>query len=83
MGFDAGYRRFKARVARDLAFVRAHESDAHRVTADKDWGKSFRSRPGSADYKAHCTCGWTSSRWYYDEEQAVAGAARHLREANR
>jgi len=74
------YRRFEARVARDLAYVEAHQSPEHQVTAYRDMGKFFRSRNGSANYRGVCTCGWQSSKYYYDEKQARAGAARHLRE---
>lgn len=61
--------------------VRGARVPGHAVTAEKDYGKSFRSRPGSADWKAQCECGWVSSGWHYGEDDALASAERHLSQA--
>lgn len=44
----------------------------------KDYGKSFRSRPGSADWRAGCSCGWQSSGYYYGRSEAEKAFTRHL-----
>jgi hypothetical protein len=63
--------------------VRQASVPGHEVTAEKDWAKAFASRPGSDDWKAHCTCGWASSGWHHGEVEALASADRHLRAEKR
>lgn len=46
----------------------------------QDMGKFFRSRPGSADYRAACSCGWVGSTWYYKSETDAA-FKRHAKRA--
>lgn len=69
----------RRRAAAD--FVRNAQIPGHVVTAEQDWGKAFRSRPGSDDWKARCSCGWESSAYQHGETEALASAARHLRTA--
>jgi len=77
---DSVDRYMKRRRAAAL-FVRNADVPGHTITTGMDWGKAFRSRPGSADYKAYCTCGWESSGWHYGEMEAFASAERHVRAA--
>jgi hypothetical protein len=73
--------RHRERRLAEYARIRALSTPEHTVSVDKDWGKAFRSRPGSADWLAQCSCGWQSSRHYYGETEAWLGAERHLRRA--
>ena len=50
----------------------------HRVLVEKDYGKSFRSRGGSADWIVSCSCGWRYSRHAYGRVHAKEIAERHL-----
>lgn len=52
--------------------------EEHHDRSYKDYGKSFRSRPGSADWRARCSCGWEGKVWYYGKSAARAGWDRHL-----
>ena len=70
------------RLAQEAA-MRALSTPEHKLDAEKDWSKAFRSRPGSADWRATCSCGWQSSGYYYSEGQALEGAVRHLKRAAR
>jgi hypothetical protein len=67
------------RRRRNADIVRNAQVVGHAVIAEQDWGKSFRSRPGSADWKAHCECGWSSSAWHYGETEALASALPHIK----
>ena len=67
----------------EQARIRALSTPEHKIDATKDWNKAFRSRPGSADWRAVCSCGWQSSAYYYGEDLALAGAERHLRRHRR
>lgn len=80
MSGDSVARYLKRRLAA-AEYVRASRVPGHEVTAEMDWGKAFRSRPGSADWKAHCSCGWSSSEYQYGEMEALASAERHVRTA--
>lgn len=71
-------RRTKAAKEVGRARVPGHEVGAHR-----SYDKSFRSRPGSADFKAYCSCGWESSGWHYGATDALASALRHIRAARK
>lgn len=67
------------RDAREAAWAKEQDIDGHAIDVDHSYGKFFRSRPGSADWKPSCSCGWVSSQWCYGEQDAWARAAWHLR----
>lgn len=69
---------YVARHRQQAEFARTAEVPGHHVAAAKDWGKAFASRPGSADWRASCTCGWEPKTTYYGEIEAMAAAGRHL-----
>lgn len=71
--------RYLKRRRAEARFVRESKLEGHSVVAKQDMGKFFRSRPGSANWKAHCDCGWTSSTYHYGETEALASAARHIK----
>jgi hypothetical protein len=72
-----------------FAYVRKHEGQAqfaretdvpgHNVDTGRDMDKFFRSRPGSADHRAWCSCGWAPKITYYGEMEALAACGRHLK----
>jgi len=64
-------------------YVARSSVPGHAVHAEKDWHHAFAARNGSPDYKAHCSCGWSSSGWHYGETEALASAYRHVRAAIR
>lgn len=73
--------RYLKRRRKAAEFVRTANVPGHAVHADMSYGKAFASRPGSADWKAHCECGWSSSAWQYGEMESLASAERHIKAA--
>jgi hypothetical protein len=76
---------YMARIGREQKWAQEHrEHDKqHQLEVEFDYNKSFNSRPGSDDWLAKCSCGWTSSKYYYGSDEAWAGAGRHLRKVMR
>ena len=64
-------------MTRSRAKLVAH-APGHALTVEKDYGKSFRSHTGSADWKLTCSCGWVYSRWCYGPGDATGPANRHI-----
>lgn len=78
---DDSIGRYLTRRRAAAEFVENSRVPGHEVTARIHYDKAFASRPGSADWKAHCSCGWSSSGWHYGEMESLASAARHIRAA--
>ena len=71
------------RHRKQAEFARTAQVEGHSVSAGMDWAKAFASRPGSADWKASCTCGWGPKTHYYGDTEALAACGRHLQDVIR
>lgn len=58
-------------------------TNEHTITIERDWSKAFRSRPGSADFRVSCSCGWTYSGFAYGPKDGEEIGARHIRRARK
>lgn len=74
--------RYVARHKAQADYARSADIPGHQVTATMDYRKMFASRPGSADWRASCSCGWEPKTYYYGEFEAMAACGRHLRKAD-